>query len=206
VVEWMRCSTMTTGVGAKCFLLPGSNIHRICRNACAKIIGYNRRTWRRVHHFWDKNIQPAHGLVGQTGNRAISAADKMLLVVFFDQMEELGAPRATRLVRDFSGTSTATELRDADAALVELPACYTKRHLWRRFLLDNGWDVVLDSKGRTTEKVRLPDTAQTIKKCLSWPAFLQFWNDHYPKVVIQRAREDICDECFVFANQHRYGR
>ena len=28
----------------------------------------------------------------------------------------------------------------------------------------------------------------------------------YPKIVIQRSSEDICDECFVFANQHRYGK
>jgi hypothetical protein len=69
----------------------------------------------------------------------------------------------------------------------------------------NGWEVTLDNTGRVITKTEIAGQPQLIKKPTSWPAFLTFWEDHFSKVVIQRSSEDICDECFVFANQHRYG-
>ena len=30
--------------------------------------------------------------------------------------------------------------------------------------------------------------------------------DFHPQIVIQRPTADICDECFVFANQHKYSK
>jgi hypothetical protein len=207
LVEWMRYAKLSPGKGSLCFILPGSTTHKICKHACAKVIGYGERSWRRVNYFLEKNIQPSHGLTGKTGNRALTTIDKVQLVTFFNDMLELGCPRATLVVRNFTPDGgTSTELREDDADLIELPACYSKRHLWRRFLQDNGWQVKIDNVGRIIEKIRIPGEQQTIKECLSWTAFNQFWEDHFPKVVIQRAREDICDDCFVFANQHRYGK
>ena len=38
----------------------------------------------------------------------------------------------------------------------------------------------------------------------SWPHFLSFWNRFYPKLVIANPAEDICNQCYIFANQHKY--
>jgi hypothetical protein len=205
LLEWMRYSRMQPGSSSCCYFLPGSSTHKICKHACAKLIGYGERPWRRVTYFLANSIQPVHGLVGTNGNRSLSTVDKMQLVTFFSQMEEMGCPRATQIVRNFSEGTATTELRH-DQDLIELPACYSKRHLWRRFLLDNGWEVKMDNKSRMVETIKVPNFEPALKECLSWPCFLQFWKDHYPNVVIQRARADICDDCFVFANQHRFGK
>jgi hypothetical protein len=39
---------------------------------------------------------------------------------------------------------------------------------------------------------------------ISWPTFCSYWKTNYPKLIIQRASEDICDDCVIFANQHKY--
>jgi hypothetical protein len=39
---------------------------------------------------------------------------------------------------------------------------------------------------------------------ISWPTFCSYWKEQYPKLVIQSRHSDICDECVVFANRHKY--
>ena len=209
VLEWMRYAQLTEGQGRAqlCYFLPGSNIHRICKHALAKVCGLGERPWRRITLYLKQNLQPRHKLENRESNRALPVNEKIQLMIFFETMLELGAPRATKLVRSITAEGKVhTELRDDEVELIELPSCYSKRHLWRRFLHDNGWDVKLDGKGRVIEEIKVEGEEQTIKSCVSWPCFLQFWGDFYPQVVIQRPTADICDECFVFANQHKYSK
>ena len=39
---------------------------------------------------------------------------------------------------------------------------------------------------------------------LSWPAFLAFWRKEYSNLIIASPREDICGDCWIFANRHKY--
>ena len=88
---------------------------------------------------------------------------------------------------------------------MELPTCYTKMQLHRRYLLEQGWSLKLDSKGRILERDYLPGfDDDNAGHPVSWEAFRLFWKQHYPKVVIRRPTADICDECFIFANRHKY--
>jgi hypothetical protein len=81
---------------------------------------------------------PSHGLKGQVSNNAIDPDSDLFLSLFyfFDEMEELAEPRATRLVRE----ATNNELRD-DNETLDLPAWTTKRELYRRWCYEQGWIV-----------------------------------------------------------------
>ena len=133
------------------FLLPGSNNHRICKNALAQIVGKGRRAWDSI----GKTDTVIHGLTGMASNNALSSDIRDKLFAYFDGLLTQGAPQATKLVMQLSadGQTVNCELKDADADLVELPACYSKRALYRTFLAEHGWGVTFDNKSqKKTEK------------------------------------------------------
>ena len=182
------------------FLLPGSSVHRICKNAIAFIVGKGRRAWDSI----GKKESVDHGLCGLASNNSLSTSDTDKLWQYFYGLMTQGTPRATKLVANLAadGKTVTQELKDADAEVVELPACYSKRHIYRSFLAEHGWDVTFDNKSRkktVTEK----DNA-TLDRAISWPTFCLFWQQNFPKLCISIPAEDICDECVVFANRHKF--
>ena len=117
------------------FLLPGSNNHRICKNALAQIIGKGRRAWDSI----GKTDTVIHGLTGMVSTNALSSDIGDKLFAYFDGLLTQGVPQATKLVTQLTadGKTVNCELKDADADLAELPACYSKRALYRSFLAEH---------------------------------------------------------------------
>ena len=202
--EWKRYSkVLDTGergaYGGKTYLLPGTT-HVICKNAIAKIIGKKCDAWSSI-----KGPEPSHGLKDWPSNSRMKPEVEDDLHAYFLSPQSLGAPRATRLVSSISADKEKvnTELRDADADLIELPSCHRKRALYRGFLLSQGWEAKFDHKSRQTSLVKAGEQIED-KGPISWPSFCQYWERHFPKLVIQRPAEDLCDDCVIFANKHRY--
>lgn len=108
----------------------------ICANAMLAIIGKGRKFWLTCTKAAKHNEVPSHGLKGEVSNNAIDVNSHLLLSLhfFFEEMEELAEPRATRLVRE----ATNNGIRD-DNDTLDLPAWTTKRELYRRWCHDQGW-------------------------------------------------------------------
>jgi hypothetical protein len=45
---------------------------------------------------------------------------------------------------------------------------------------------------------------QEQQKVPSWTAFHTYWKTNFCHVVIPGSREDVCGECYIYANRHRY--
>jgi hypothetical protein len=207
ILEWKRYAA---GFQASCrgnknqvYLLPGSSTYKICKSALAKLIGKERYAWDSIK----EGGQIEHGLSKQeAGNRAQDSDMTERLHEYFKHLQALGAPRATRLVTDLCDGVVTTELKDADTELVELPACHSKRALYRSFNEEIGWAVTFDNKSRMTSQTEAVNTVGNTEGPISWPSFCRFWKKYYPKIVIQRPAEDLCDDCVIFANRHKYGK
>jgi hypothetical protein len=53
-------------------------------------------------------------------------------------------------------------------------------------------------------KMKMIEIAEQEQECVpSWFTFLYFWNVNYPKIVVPNARQDICGNCWMFANTFR---
>jgi hypothetical protein len=200
VSEWKRyANTLSTfheeanTPTRQVFLLPGTSTHMICKSALAKLIGKSKSAWSSI----GEGGKQIHGLSNRKSNTGISAEMEVKLNEYFFSLARLGQPRATKIVRVLSADNAivATELVAGVPELIELPACNTKRALYRSFLLLQGWEVSFDNRSRMQANLSPP---------ISWPTFCSFWKQHYPHVVIQPASEDLCDDCVVFANRHKY--
>ena len=184
------------------FLLPGSTTHRVCKNALARIIGKSKHAWDSI----GKPGKDVHGLsLRQVGNRSMDIDHQVSLFDFMHNLTRLAAPRATKLITSLTadGSQVQLELKNADPELIELPFCHSKRAIYRSYLAEIGWKAEYDSLSRQTDKEMAGVAAETDDP-ISWPTFCRFWQLHFPKLVIQRAAEDICDDCVIFANRHKY--
>jgi hypothetical protein len=43
------------------------------------------------------------------------------------------------------------------------------------------------------------------KPCIPWSRFLCYWKRKYSKLQVRKPASDICAQCFIFSNQHKYG-
>ena len=201
----------------KTYILPGTTTTKICRNALCVILGIGRYYWATCYDALKNGGVPTHGLYGLHGEASnrVNTKQHEHMLVFFESIKPLAAPRATRIVRSLVKThvskvglmgeyTSLNEIRDDDEDVVELPSCYSKRALYGRLYKDHGWTLKFDNKGRLLEKEAVPNQSQTDRKDLpSWWTFLEYWNHNYPKIVCQRPREDICGDCFKFANSYK---
>jgi hypothetical protein len=194
---------MSRDARRKTFILPGSVGTMICKNAIATLLGYGKHSLKHVIYCAKNNVSPVHGLF-RNSNAASKIDFDGMMKAFFEVLSEFSAPRATRIVATFVNGVVAEELRDEMVS--ELPPSFTKRRVYGRFLLEHGWSLKLDAKGKilTMSNGDVVVDGKTSKEMPSWRTFLRYWKANYPRIVIQRAREDICNECYVFSNEHRY--
>ena len=109
----------------KVSLLPGSTTHKICKNSIAKLVGKSKDAWKSI------GLKDVHGLANRRSNHALKTADMELLHDYFFSLHALAAPCETKLVTGLSADRqhVSVKLKDADADLVELPSCHSKRSL-----------------------------------------------------------------------------
>lgn len=142
-------------------------------------------------------VAKAHHLKGKTAaqaNKTIKSELTAALHVYFAELEEMGSPRAIRVVRDKLG---GFGIRDDDVDIIELATSVSKCGLYKRFCNGRGWDPQTDSIGKME---MVPMDGQDQQQVPSWPTFLDFWKVNYLKLIVPKARQVICGDCWMFAN------
>jgi hypothetical protein len=64
---------------------------------------FGRRKFTKAAEAAKTNVDPRDWRVGRKGNKALKPEVDANLHVFFEEMQELSAPRATRIVQDETG-------------------------------------------------------------------------------------------------------
>mgnify|MGYP005848044159 CR=1 FL=1 len=190
------------------YLMPGCKDIFLCKNAYSHLFGIGKDRWKSICCLaLDKGPESLlrHGLEGKRGNNYNPHYD-VLLHEFFQTIKEFAFPRATQFVRSITNQGKVSiELRDKEEDLLELPSCYSKRSLYNRLVHNCGWKHRTDALGREVVEPISNDTEDNPPiPCPSWYKFWTFWNESYPQLILTRPREDICSECYIFANQYKY--
>jgi hypothetical protein len=182
------------------YLLPGTS-RLICKDALCKLLGWGIDAWGTVVKMASDNAPPS-----QPSKIGLNVDHDMeeLLEEYFEGVLKLAQPRATLVIRNLVRDMVETELREDDEDISELPSHMSKRSLFNRMLLQLGWTYAYDSKSRVISRDFVEGRDQ--QRAPSWSSFLRYWAKHHPKLLIAGAREDVCNQCYVFANRHRYAR
>ena len=94
--------------------------------------------------------------------------------------------------------------RDDNEEVQDLPTSWTKRTVFARWLDACGWSIKTDAIGRVTVSEKDDFTAAARIPYCSWAYFMTFWKTNYGYLVVPKSREDICGDCFIFMNAHKY--
>ena len=87
---------------------------------------------------------------------------------------------------------------DDDDKQCELPTSMSKRSCYRNFCHECGWVIQFDAKGVVLSKEEINvGEGQPIP---SWTTYYKFWANEYKDLLIRKPSEDICGECWCFAN------
>jgi hypothetical protein len=172
----------------------------VCQSTLMRLLCFGPRAWKTINLAAATNAVPVHGLTGKPSNFAMGATTTTSLHAFFEGLKDHACPRATRFVRTESGF----ELRDDNEEVQDLPTSWTKRAVFARWLDECGWSIKTDAIGRVTvsEKDGFAGAAR-IPYC-SWAYFMTFWKSNYGYLVVPKSREDICGDCFIFMNAHKF--
>ena len=180
------------------------NKFRICKSALLSVLGVGYTWFNTCRAFVKEGVMPTHGLAGKASNRKrkFLAEEEADLVSFMDNLKEFAEPSATRFVREVTGQ---IEIRDTDDEALYLGSSWTKRDCYKRYCLGRGYNVETTSTGITKLIAIDPEPDEVDKKpCIWWSTFHDYWKRNYPKLRVSKPAEDICGQCYVFCNQHKF--
>ena len=177
---------------------------RVCKNAISVLLDYGIWKWQTCQEAILQNKLPTHSKKGKVLGKAKRFADHVKddLHSFFQHIKQFGAPKATRFVREETGTG----LRDGEDDLVELPTSWSKRAMYARFCFERGYVITTNARGSAikTERSDANWRVEDQKMICSWWAFLVFWDTNYPKIRLGSPSADICTDCHIFFNRTKY--
>lgn len=213
VVEWVKYSRRMESSQRQgrakllLFIIPGTAQTPCCKDAICRLIGWGSNRWDSCMQIAKGTKAVQHGSLHKTPNaRKVFVTEQ--LTEFFENMKQLACPRATLFVRGLvtntsseSATTLSQGLKNGEEVF-ELPSATSKRSLYGRYLREHGWRYSVNYKGSTTNTEALPHMDQ--QQVCSWPTFVTFWNSKHASIVIARPRADICNECYIYANRHKY--
>ena len=176
----------------------------VCKDAISLLLDYGRIKWKTCQMAVVHNKLPDHGNKGKVLGNAKRFANEVKddLHGFFHELKQFGTPKATRFVREETGSG----LRDGEEDLVELPTTWSKRAVYSRFCYERGFVMTSTPRGniKKTERSDPEWNNENHKTICSWGTFLHFWNRHYPMIRLGPPAADICTDCHVFFNRTKY--
>ena len=86
----------------------------------------------------------------------------------------------------------------------ELDPGVSKRGLFKEYAYVNGHIIKTTAKGNIIKIPNNNNKYNQIEIC-SWGYFVGFWKEHYPKLIIRKAGNDICSTCYQFNMWHKGG-
>jgi len=209
VCEWIKYAMVTQAKTSlnqlektTSYLIPGTT-KSCCSDSLCRLLGFGSHRWRTTVKLAKLHKRPVHAFQGCPGHATLWHAAHGLRS-FFEDLEQLACPRATLLVRGIVDGKVLTALKDDDEDTLELPTAMSKRSIYGRFLRENGWRYLVDIKGGVSAKIPLEDPNVEQKEVCSWTTFLRYWKNNFPHIHIAKPREDVCGDCYKFANRHRF--
>jgi len=151
-------------------------------------------------------VLPDHKKCGKKNYNAIENNDRKYqpLLHHFEYLMNLGEVRATRVVATLVDGMGGHTNRDSDIDVTYLPTSLGYRSCYKRYMKALGYDI------RTTPNGGFVVTAENEGQevdpggYVSFPTYVNLWKRDFKNLKVSRPSEDICKDCYVFANRHRH--
>jgi hypothetical protein len=151
------------------------------------------------------SVMPAHKSIGKKNYNAIKKNDRKyeLLMRHFEYLNNLGEVRAFRVVATLVDGMQGHANHDDSINVTYLPISMGYQSYYKQYMALLGYAV------RTTEMGAFIVTGGEGKEvdageyCF-FPTYFHLWKCDFPDLKVSQPVEDICKDCYAFANRHRY--
>ena len=180
--------------------------HLLCSKGLQVLLNIGKRRYLNIRSAAKSSaVLPTHKGTGKANYNAVKTNDRKYLPLkhHFEYLLNLGEVRATRVVATLVDGMGGHVNRDDNIEVTYLPISMGYRPCYKRYMKSLGYDV------RTTATGGLVVTAEAGKEAdpgeyVSFPTYYNMWKRDYKNLKVSRPAEDICKDCYVFANRHRH--
>ena len=180
--------------------------HLLCSKGLRVLLNFGRRRYLKIRNAAKSlAVLPNHKSTGKVNYQAVENNERKYrpLKDHFEYLQNLGEVRATRVVATLVNGMGGHAKRDNNIDVTYLPISMGYRSCYKRYMKALGYDV------RTTATGGLVVTAEEGKEAdpgeyVSFPTYFNMWKRDFKNLKVSRPAEDICKDCYVFANRHRH--
>ncbi len=150
-------------------------------------------------------VMPNHKSTGKANYNAVQKNECKYLPLkyHFEYLLNLGEVRAARVVATLVDGMGAHVNRDDNIDVTYLPISMGYRSCYKRYMKALGYDVRTTSTGGIVVQAKEGKEADP-GEYVSFPTYYNMWKQDFKNLKVSRPAEDICKDCYVFANRHRH--
>ena len=94
--------------------------------------------------------------------------------------------------------------RDSNIDVTYLPTSLGYRSCYKRYMKALGYDIRTTPNGGFVVTAENEGEEVDPGEYVTWPTYMRLWKRDFKNLKVSRPSEDICKDCYVFANRHRH--
>ena len=185
----------------------GVRTHLLCKKGLVILLTFGQSRYVSIlRAAMSSAVLPDHKSIGKKNYNNVEKNERKYQPVLhhFEYLKNLGEVRATRAVATLVDGMGGHANRDDNIDVTYLPISMGYRSCYKRYMKALGYNV------RTTAMGGFVVTAEDEGKevdpgaYVTFPTYLNLWKRDFKNLKVSRPAEDICKDCYVFANRHRH--
>jgi hypothetical protein len=180
-------------------------IHLLCLVGLRLILAFGKKRYGAICNASKfTSVMPAHKNIGRKNYNAIKRNDQKYepLMRHFKYLKNLGEVRSTRVVATLVNGMQGHANCDNSLDVTYLPILLGYRSCYKRHMALLGYVVRTTAMGAFIVMGEEGKEVDAGEYC-SFPTYFNLWKHDIPELKVSRPVEDICKDCYTFANCHR---
>ncbi len=181
-------------------------IHLLCTFGLQRLLAFGNKRYRSIQNALKfTSVMPAHKSIGKKNYNVIKNNDQKYepLMRHFEYLKNLGEDQATQVVATLvDGMQGHTNCNDSlDVTYLPISLGYWSCYKWYMTLL--GYIVRATAMGAFIVMGEDSKEVDAGEYC-SFLTYFILWKRDFPDLKVSWPVEDICKDCYAFANRYRY--
>ena len=179
----------------------------LCKRGLVILLNFGERRYVTIRSAaMSSSVLPDHKSIGTKNYNAVEKNERKYqpLLRHFEYLMNLGEVRATRVVATLVDGMGDHANRDRNIDVTYLPISMGYRSCYKRYMKSLGYDVRTTPLGGYV--VTAEDEGMEVDPgaYVTFPTYLNLWKRDFKNLKVSRPAEDICKDCYMFANRHRH--
>ena len=179
----------------------------LCKRGLVILLNFGERRYVTIRSAAKSSaVLPDHKSIGKKNYNAVEKNERKYqpLLHHFEYLMNLGEVRATRVVATLVDGMGGHANRDSNIDVTYLPISMGYRSCYKRYMKSLGYDIRTTPNGGYV--VTAEDEGQEVDPgaYVSFPTYINLWKRDFKNLKVSRPAEDICKDCYMFANRHRH--